>query len=139
MSGGKPVLSGGLSGVTSLPQLIQLLRPYFLSSSLGQPPGAAASATGNRTVAITNKTQSAQATAPKQVTTQALVAGTLTWSFAAPGFNKPPVIEMAAVGTPPSAGTTLYISSVAANSVIIKSTDATDVRTLHLTATGNPN
>lgn len=132
---------GMLQRVQSLPELIKLLQPYFLSSSLGQPPGAAASATGNRTVAITNRTQAQSSIAPKQVTVQALVGGTLTWTFS-PAFNKPPVIEITPVGTPPTSNNipaVLFIQSVANNAVVIASTIITDTRTLHLTATGNPN
>ena len=124
-----------------LPQLARMLSGNFLSSSLGQPPGASPSATGNRTITLTNRSGITSAATPKQVETQPLAAGTLTWTYPTP-FNNTPVIEYGAVGTPPTSGgipAVLFIASVAANAVVISSTNNADTRTVHITATGNPN
>lgn len=117
-------------------QVVARVKPYFLSSSYAQPPGASPSNTGNRTIAVTNQTKFASPK-PTDTTVKTLTAGTVTWSFSVQ-FTSNPVISITPHGAPPSAGTTLYISSISANAVQISSTDATDARTLDLTATGNP-
>lgn len=124
-----------LDGVRSVQELVGRLSPYFLSSSLGSAPGASASATGGRTVALTNRSSSSQPR-PQDTTTIALVAGTLTWTFATK-FVKAPIVLFAPVGVPPT-GAVLYIASVAPNAVTITSTVNTDTRTVDLFAVGNP-
>ena len=124
-----------LDGVRSVQELVGRLSPYFLSSSLGSAPGSSPTATGGRTVALTNRSSSSQPR-PQDTASIALVAGTLTWTFATK-FAKAPIVLFAPIGAPPS-GAILYIASVAANAVTITSTVNTDTRTLNLFAVGNP-
>jgi len=125
----------GLPSLSSsdLAKLAQLLRPWFLPSSLGTAPLALGSS-GNRSVVSLNRP-------PQDQTALALIAGTVTWTFSTK-FKNPPLVSMTPVGTPPTSGgipASLFIQSIGPNSVIIASTINTDTRTLHLTAAGNPN
>lgn len=138
-----------LSQVKSIQQLAQLLAPYFLSSSLGTAPLAQGS-NGNRVTVLTTKTKNYVSsingkvgditltivpTDQKQV---ALIAGSYAWTYATK-FTAPPIVLAFPVGAPPSAGTTLYLNANPTNTAAtIKSTDATDTRTVELYAVGNP-
>jgi hypothetical protein len=111
------------------------LQPYFLSSSVFQPPGANVTQTGNRTVAITNKSQGTVSVPVVQVAVIALAAGTLTWTFTTP-FQSVPVVT----ATPQGAGAGIMeVSSISNTSVIVSSSSGTDTRLVQLIAVGNPN
>ena len=129
-SGSRP-----FDGVRSIPELVNRLQPFFLSSSLGSAPAASESATGGRTVALTNRSSASQPR-PQDSTSIALVAGTLTWTFKTKFVNSP-IVTFSPVGAPPS-GAVLYIASEAPNAVTITSTVNTDTRTVNLQALGNP-
>jgi hypothetical protein len=117
-----------LARYSSVQQLATAMQPYFLSSSLGTAPGAKGS-NGNRTTVLTSQSQ--------QTIVGNLVAGVFPWKFS-PAFKSVPIVNVTPIGAPPSAGTTLYISSVSATGVTITSTSGSDARSLHLTAFANP-
>lgn len=120
-----------LSG-TQLSHLGDLLAPRFLPASMSQPPTASSAQTGNRVIAVTTKTQNRPKLTDSAVLS--LTAGALTWSFNT-AFTTPPSVTATPEGSPPSAGTTLFVfGSPGTNEVIIKSTDATDARVVHLQA-----
>jgi hypothetical protein len=119
-------IAGALGGITSLGQLVQLLKPHFLPSSYAQPPLASTN-TGHR--AVVN---------PVQQTVVTMVAGTYTWIFPNP-WNTPPVVTITPVGAPPAAGTTVNLGAApTVTSVSIVSTSNLDVRAVHIIAQGNP-
>lgn len=127
-------MQGVLGDYRSIAHLSQALAPRFLPSSYALAPLASIDNTGNRTVAITNTGNVPQS---QQAILQ-LSAGTVTWSFDPPfpvGSN--PVVSITPVGNPPSSGTTVNITAVAYNEVVVTSTSNTDTRVVHLTATVN--
>lgn len=132
----RQITKATLDGVRTIPELVSRIAPFFLSSSMAQPPGASLSNTGNRTVVLTNKNTTIPTVAPSDSTTIKLVAGSLTWTYTTK-FNQQPIVTWGVEGSPPSAGTTLYISAVSNASVTVKSTDGTDTRTVHLNAVLN--
>jgi hypothetical protein len=120
--------SGKKIGDLSASQLIKVLEPYFLATSLGSAPGALGSA-GGRTTNLT--------TANVQVRLASLVSGLYVWRFA-PAFNFPPVISVLPVGAG-AADSRLYLAEkVTQFAAKIASHDATDVRIIHLIAIANP-
>ncbi len=127
-------------GVTTIGALASRLSSYFAPASYLQAPKSSPASTGGRTVAATNKQLAASKPRPSDAAAIALVAGTLTWNFSTK-FVVKPIVTWGAAGAPPSAGTTLYVdvASFSNTTVIIKSTDATDHRTVYLQAQGNPN
>lgn len=115
-----------------LAQLARLLAPFFLPASSSQPPTADPNATGGRVIAVTTKTQNKPRLQDATVLT--LVGGELVWSYAV-NFTAPPSVTATPQGPPPSAGATLYVvSPVGTNEVIVKSTDSSDTRVVHLAA-----
>jgi hypothetical protein len=128
----KTGLSGAPGGITSLAQARKLFAARFLPVSFARPPSSSRQNVGNRSIA-----QTTQTVPPIQTTTIALVAGTLTWRFATP-FNSSPIVIPSVQGSIASKAT-LYVASLAPDSVIITSYDAADTRSVYLTAIGNPN
>lgn len=126
-----------LDGIKTMSELVERLKPFFLSASLGQPPGAELTATGGRTVQLTNRNKFATA-APTDATIISLVAGTATWNFAT-SFNNPPIVVFAPFFLDTTPGTQLAIRPPSTSGVVIVSSDAADTRQINLLAYGNPN
>ena len=134
-----------LSQAKSVAQLAQLLQPYFLSSSLGTAP-LAQGTSGNRTTVLTTASNNyvaslngkvgALTAPPVQVTTQPLIAGALTWTYAT-AFVSAPIILALPIGVP-AAGALLYANAPSNTAVTITSTNGSDTRTIMLLAYGNP-
>ncbi len=120
--------SGKKIGDLSVSQLIKVLEPHFLATSLGSAPGALGSA-GGRTVNLTTTTA--------RVLLASLVSGVFVWRFSPP-FNFPPIISVLPVGAG-AADSRLYLAErVTQFAAKIASHDATDVRVIHLIAIANP-
>jgi hypothetical protein len=121
-------MNSGKIGDFSISQIISLLQPYFLSTSLGTAPNAQGTA-GGRTTALT--------TATVQVKLASLVSGIYVWRFDTPYVNPPIVVAM-----PVGAGITdsrLFLAeAVTQFAAKIKSHDTADQRIIHLIAVGNP-
>lgn len=125
----KKGISGTPGGIDDLGHLIAVLRPHFGPASTGQPP-LSTTATGMR-----------QANRPAQTHVVPLVGGGASWTFDTP-FNVKPSIQVSAEGAP-AAGALLYFTFIQSGffyiGVLVFSTNAADVRPVHITATGNPN
>lgn len=120
-----------LSG-TQLQHLVTLMKPNFLPASMSQPPTANPNETGNRVIAVTTKTQNKPKLTDSAVLVLSVAGGisAATWSFNTQ-FTIPPSVT----ATPQGTGSgTLFVKSVAANEVIIQSTDNADTRTIHAQA-----
>jgi hypothetical protein len=119
------------------PLISNALRSTFLPWSFAQPPTADPNATGNRVIAITSATQGRPKLTAAVVLPLQNMGGVaeLIWSFAEVNFPAPPSVTATPEGPPPSAGTTVYVvSPVGTNEVIVKSSDNSDRRNVHLQA-----
>lgn len=125
------VLSPGMLG-----HIAALLRPHFAPASLFQPPGSTLENRGNRQTAITTSNNNP----PVDQTNMFLSNGVGLWNFATK-FNVAPIIQVTAIGPPiTQAHATLFLSAPPTpNAVLVRSTDNTDGREIHITAQGNPN
>jgi len=70
-------LTGDLGGVRSLGQLVALLRPHFLPTSLARAPGATGSSGGRETVVTTEGDPASTASAGSAAALPATPAGYL--------------------------------------------------------------
>jgi hypothetical protein len=125
--------SGGITGVpggvSSIAHIVQLAKQQFAPASTGQPP-ISTTATGMR-----------QANRPAQTQIVRLVGGAGTWTFGTP-FNTKPSVQLSAEGAPtgtPALWFTVVQNGALFTGVVIHSTNAADVRAIHITVTGNPN
>lgn len=112
---------------TPFSRTANLLQTKFAPVSVVHPPLATAGVTGDRSIS-----------GVAQSTALYLTAGGLTWRFAN-SWNFLPSVSATPFGTPPAAGTTLFISALSLTSVTIMSTSGADIRQVHLIAIGNPN
>jgi hypothetical protein len=116
-------------GELSVSQLIKVLEPHFLATSLGSAPGALGSAGGRATNLTTDTVQ---------VLLASLVNGVYVWRFSNP-YNNPPIISVLPVGAG-AVDSRLYLAeTVTKFAAKIASHDATDRRVIHLIAIGAPN
>lgn len=122
-----------LGNRADLATLARLLAPFFLPASSSQPPTASSDATGNRVIAITTKTQN-KPRLQDAATLNLGAGGQLEWSYDV-AFTAPPSVTATPEGPPPSAGAQVYVvPPVGTNAVIVKSTDSSDRRPVHLAA-----
>jgi len=136
-------LTGALGGIKTIGQLQSILDSRYLPVSLMIAPGATGS--DGRVTLLTTANTPATSTRPTDGKVATLAAGTYTWTFVTK-FNSPPIVQVTAVGVPPIGPSPQYLQgivyivagSVTTTSVQVASTYATDVRQIHLFASGNP-
>jgi hypothetical protein len=116
-------------GELTVSQLVKLLEPSFLATSLGMAPNAQGSA-GGRTTAITS--------AVLQGTIASLVAGSYTWRFPIPYVN-PPIISVLPVGAGAVDSRLFLAEPTSQFAAKISSHNAGDNRVIHIIALGHPN
>lgn len=128
-------LSGALGGIHSYGHLLSLLRAHFQPVSTVAPP-ASRGGSGGRIVSIATASKPAPTAADSA--RLALVAGVVRWDFTTK-FSEPPHVTVTAIGVPPSAGTTVYVTTRTSTAAAqIQSTDSSDVREVYVTASGFP-
>ena len=118
------------------------LRRYFAPASIFPPPGSTAAMTGNRNVSISSGIQANNP--PQDTQVIRLGGGRAIYRFAT-AFKNPPIIHAIAVTANPNGPQEITLAGYASvrgggnvTAVILQSSDATDSRLLHVTATGNP-